>query len=41
VKLDTAVGDFRPVLKGLEESTPIVVDGTFHLNSQRKRAELE
>ncbi len=41
VKLDTAVGDYRPVIKGLDEATPIVVDGTFHLNSQRKRAELE
>ncbi len=41
VRLDTAVGDYRPVIKGLDEATPIVVDGTFHLNSQRKRAELE
>jgi cobalt-zinc-cadmium efflux system membrane fusion protein len=41
VRLDPAVGDYRPLIKGLDESTPIVVDGTFHLNSQRKRAELE
>ena len=41
VRLDPAVGDYRPVIKGLDEATPIVVDGTFHLNSQRKRAELE
>lgn len=41
VTLDTAAGDLRPVRKGLDEGTPIVVDGTFHLNSQRKRAELE
>lgn len=41
VTLDPAAGDLRPVRKGLDEGTPIVVDGTFHLNSQRKRAELE
>lgn len=41
VRLDPAVGDYRPLIKGLDEATPIVVDGTFHLNSQRKRAELE
>ena len=41
VVLDEAAGDLRPVRKGLDEGTPIVVDGSFHLNSQRKRAELE
>ena len=41
VMLDPAAGDYRPVRKGLDEGTPIVVDGSFHLNSQRKRAELE
>lgn len=41
VSLDPAAGDLRPVRKGLDEGTPIVVDGSFHLNSQRKRAELE
>lgn len=41
VTLDEAAGDLRPVRKGLDEGTPIVVDGSFHLNSQRKRAELE
>lgn len=41
VSLDAAAGDLRPVRKGLDEGTPIVVDGSFHLNSQRKRAELE
>lgn len=41
VTLDAAAGDLRPVRKGLDEGTPIVVDGSFHLNSQRKRAELE
>lgn len=41
VTLDDAAGELRPVRKGLDEGTPIVVDGSFHLNSQRKRAELE
>lgn len=41
VTLDAPSGELRPVRKGLDEGTPIVVDGSFHLNSQRKRAELE
>ena len=41
VQLDVAAGELRPVRKGIDEGTPIVVDGSFHLNSQRKRAELE
>jgi cobalt-zinc-cadmium efflux system membrane fusion protein len=41
VVLDPAAGELRPVRKGINEGTPIVVDGSFHLNSQRKRAELE
>lgn len=41
VQLDEAAGEIRPVRKGIDEGTRIVVDGTFHLNSQRKRAELE
>lgn len=41
VTLDPASGEMRPVRKGIDEGTPIVVDGSFHLNSQRKRAELE
>lgn len=41
VTLDPAAGELRPVRKGLDEGTPVVVDGSFHLNSQRKRAELE
>ncbi len=41
VTLDPAAGELRPVRKGIDEGTPIVVDGSFHLNSQRKRAELE
>ena len=41
VQLEPAAGELRPVRKGIDEGTPIVVDGSFHLNSQRKRAELE
>ncbi len=41
VKLDMAAGELRPVRSGIDVGTPIVVDGSFHLNSQRKRAELE
>jgi membrane fusion protein, heavy metal efflux system len=41
VELDPAAGELRPVRKGINEGTPIVVEGSFHLNSQRKRAELE
>lgn len=41
VELGPVVGDVRPVLKGLAPDTPIVIDGAFHLNNQRKRAELE
>lgn len=41
VTLEPAAGELRPVRRGLDEGTPIVVDGSFHLNSQRKRAELE
>ena len=41
VKLDMAAGELRPVRSGIDVGIPIVVDGSFHLNSQRKRAELE
>jgi cobalt-zinc-cadmium efflux system membrane fusion protein len=41
VTLDPLAGELRPVRKGLDEGTSIVVEGSFHLNSQRKRAELE
>lgn len=41
VVLDPPSGELRPVRKGLDEGMAIVVDGSFHLNSQRKRAELE
>ncbi|MEY5100648.1 MAG: hypothetical protein RJA36_3367 [Pseudomonadota bacterium] len=41
VELGQASGGLRPVLKGLEEGSEIVVEGAFHLNNERKRAELE
>jgi len=41
VELGTASGTWRPVLKGLEQGTEIVTDGAFHMNNERKRAELE
>ncbi|MEG0200433.1 MAG: efflux RND transporter periplasmic adaptor subunit [Comamonas sp.] len=41
VELGAASGGLRPVLKGLSEGTQIVVEGSFHLNNERKRAELE
>jgi cobalt-zinc-cadmium efflux system membrane fusion protein len=41
VELGTASGAWRPVLKGLEQGTEIVTEGAFHMNNERKRAELE
>ena len=41
VELGAASGDLRPVIKGLSEGTQIVDEGAFHLNNERKRAELE
>lgn len=41
VELGVASSGLRPVLKGLEEGVQIVVEGAFHLNNERKRAELE
>lgn len=41
VELGAATGGQRPVLKGPAAGTPVVVDGAFHLNNERKRAELE
>jgi cobalt-zinc-cadmium efflux system membrane fusion protein len=31
----------RPVLKGVQPGTPVVVEGAFHMNNERKRSELE
>ena len=41
IELDMASGAWRPVLKGLSQGTEIVTEGAFHLNNERKRAELE
>ncbi|HQQ70665.1 MAG TPA: efflux RND transporter periplasmic adaptor subunit, partial [Alicycliphilus sp.] len=41
VELGSASGGMRPVLKGVTEGTAIVTTGAFHLNNERKRAELE
>ena len=41
VELGEAVDHVRPVLKGLTEDRKIVLDGAFHLNNERKRADLE
>ncbi len=41
VDLGAASGGMRPVNKGLAEGTVIVTTGAFHLNNERKRAELE
>jgi cobalt-zinc-cadmium efflux system membrane fusion protein len=42
VELGPATQDgLRPVIKGLAAGTPIVVEGAFHMNNERKRSELE
>lgn len=41
VELGPEVADMRPVLKGLTAEQRIVVDGAFHLDNERKLAELE
>jgi cobalt-zinc-cadmium efflux system membrane fusion protein len=41
VELAPASNGLRPLLKGPAAGTPVVVDGAFHLNNERKRAELE
>ena len=41
IELGMASGEWRPVLKGLPQGTEIVTEGAFHLNNERKRAELE
>jgi cobalt-zinc-cadmium efflux system membrane fusion protein len=42
VELGPATQDgLRPVIKGLTAGTPIVVEGAFHMNNERKRSELE
>jgi cobalt-zinc-cadmium efflux system membrane fusion protein len=41
VRLGEAVQGLRPVLEGVKEGQRIVVEGAFHLNNERKRAELQ
>ncbi|SEO35257.1 efflux RND transporter periplasmic adaptor subunit [Nitrosovibrio sp. Nv6] len=41
VELGPGVADMRPVLSGLTAEQNIVVDGAFHLDNERKLAELE
>ena len=41
VELGPASGAWRPVLKGLTQGTEVVTEGAFHMNNERKRAELE
>jgi len=41
VELGPAQDQVRPVLKGLSAGAEVVVEGAFHMNNERKRAELE
>lgn len=41
VELGPAQDNVRPVFKGLKEGDEVVTDGAFHMNNERKRAELE
>lgn len=41
VKLGPEVANFRPVISGLTSDQKIVMEGAFHLDSERKLAELE
>ncbi len=41
VELENDAGDFRRVKKGLSEGSEVVVAGAFHLNNERRRAELK
>ena len=41
IELGAAEGAVRPVLGGLAAGVEIVVGGAFHMNNERKRAELE
>jgi cobalt-zinc-cadmium efflux system membrane fusion protein len=41
VELGPEVADMRPVLKGVAIDQSIVVEGAFHLDNERKLAELE
>lgn len=41
VELGPAQGGLRPVLSGLSSGVQVVTAGAFHMNNERKRAELE
>lgn len=41
IELGNEVDGFRPILKGLSADQKIVLEGAFHLDSERKLAELE
>ena len=41
VELGPASDGLRPLVRGLQEGSEIIIDGAFHLNNERKRAELE
>ena len=41
VELGPAQDKVRPVLKGLNAGAQVVTEGAFHMNNERKRAELE
>lgn len=41
VELGAAQDELRPVLKGLPQGSEVVTEGAFHMNNERKRAELE
>ncbi|MEY4732258.1 MAG: hypothetical protein RLZZ464_324 [Pseudomonadota bacterium] len=41
VELGPAQDHVRPVIKGLSAGAEVVTEGAFHLNNERKRAELE
>lgn len=41
VKLGALAGEMRPVISGIKRGEKVVVEGGFHLNSERLRKELE
>lgn len=41
VELAPVIGAWRPIVKGVSAGTEIVIRDAFHLNNERKRAELE
>ncbi|WP_090142001.1 efflux RND transporter periplasmic adaptor subunit [Limnohabitans sp. DM1] len=41
VELGTLSDGMRPVIKGLSAGAQVVTEGAFHMNNERKRAELE